>query len=690
MGQADRWYDDFFSVTRSTPHGPPVAGGTIMADLDALLKQLEDAANEGQLLSSALENLRKWLTPGQFGPEVAQVIGELADRRAWKELNDRFFEDLEFGTGGMRGRTIGEVIAPTEQGKNPPGMRPEIPAIGSKTMNFYNIRRATMGLCSFLLKDCARSGNPDRRPSLAIAHDTRFFSRSFAETAADVASKMGVDAILFPEERSTPQLSFTVREYGADAGVVITASHNPYHDNGYKAYYRDGAQVVEQADAIIQEVKSVESTVLEPVSDPGQIRILDEEADHKYLDRLLTVVLDPEAVKERSNRLGIVYTPLHGTGGRTLPAALKKLGCTPVLVQDQCSPDGAFPTVKSPNPENQEALSMAINLANHVSGSLVLATDPDSDRLGVGSRDSSGDIRLLTGNQIGSLIAFYRLDQMQSLGLLKGSNTLIKTIVTTDLQAEIAHAFGVKCIETLTGFKYIGEKLQGYEEQACAAIRREQPEVLEGTSWQQMDESLKRDLLQKYSTYYVFGGEESYGYSAADFVRDKDANLAAVMLVDMACHLNARGVNIHQYLDEIYMRFGYFEEKQVSLFRTGASGQEEIVKMMAGLREKSPDEIAGIRVKQRIDFKSDEIRDADGKQLPSSNVLSFVMANGFKVVARPSGTEPKIKFYILGRSGQNGSSSSIAKEELETAKSAVHEMVEEMAKAFVNLAESHV
>ncbi|MGI6300145.1 MAG: phospho-sugar mutase [Verrucomicrobiota bacterium] len=658
-----------------------------MVDMESLKKQLQDAASEGHLLPSALENILRWLTPGQYGPEVAQVISELVERRAWQELNDRFFEDLEFGTGGMRSRTIGEVITPTEQGKNPPGMRPELPAIGSKTMNFYNIRRATMGLCRFLL---AQSRPDGHRPTLAIAHDTRHYSRAFAETAAEVASKMGVNALLFPEDRSTPQLSFTVREYGADAGVVITASHNPYHDNGYKVYYRDGAQVVEHADAIISEVKAVESTVLPSVDAPGTITILGDDADRKYLAKLLTVVLDPEAVKSRSNRLGIVFTPLHGTGARTLPAALKELGCVPVLVQDQCSPDGAFPTVKSPNPENQEALAMAIKLAHHVSGNLVLATDPDADRLGVGSRDESGEIRLLNGNQIGSLIAHYRLERMQECGLLQGSNTLIKTIVTTDLQAEIAAEFQTQCVETLTGFKFIGEKLRIYEEQACAAIRQAQPELLQDRPWHQLDEPLKRELLQRYSTYYVFGGEESYGYSAADFVRDKDANLAAVMLVDMACHLNAQGVTIHQYLDRIYRRFGYFEEKQVSLFRTGASGQEEIGRMMAGLRSAAPSEIGAVKVERMVDFKRDEVLDADGKALPNSNILSFVMANGFKIVARPSGTEPKIKFYILGRSHRPGERPDLDETGLNEAKTQVRQQVEQFADAFVGLAESLV
>jgi len=657
-----------------------------MTDHETLRARLDRALADRALDSSAHKNVQEWLRPSEYGPEVLAILGELVELEAWRELNDRFYAQLEFGTGGMRGRTIGRVIAPTEQGDAPPGQPPRVPAIGSTTLNFYNIRRATIGLCIYTLRERRSSGRVAGRPTIVIAHDTRHFSHAFAETAADVAVRMGLDAIVFPAERSTPQLSFSVREYGADAGVVITASHNPYHDNGYKVYYRDGAQVVRHADGIIAEVQAVTSPRVPEAPAPGSLRRLDAEADGRYRARLHHVVLEPAALRVATRHgLKIVYTPLHGTGARIIPDVLRELGCAPILVAEQAAPDGGFPTVASPNPENQAALTMAIALAEREKAALVIGTDPDADRLGAGAPDASGQIRLLTGNQLGSVLAHYRLERLQSQGRLAGSNAIIKTIVTTDLQAAIAAQFGVKCVETLTGFKYIGEKLEDYEQAGWAAYlaRCRQEGRAPVARWHDLNLDAERGILQTHSTFYVFGGEESYGYSGADFVRDKDANMSAVMLVELVCSLEARGLTLHQYLDDLYAQFGYFEEKPKDIFREGATGQAQIEAMMDGLRRQPPETIGCHAVTRIDDYARDEIRDADGKRLPPSNVLGYTLEDGCRVVVRPSGTERKIKFYLLGRSAPPPAGTRLDPGALAAAKERVRRELERIAGEFV-------
>ena len=403
-----------------------------------LRETLEHAVHEDRLLAASVANILQLLSGGN-NPLYTATIEELAENEAWTELNDRFFKTLAFGTGGLRGRTIGKIVTRAEAGSRVGSVCPEFPCVGTNAMNFYNISRATQGLVRYI-KEYLAKNDPDATPSLAIAHDTRFFSRQFGEFAAKVASENGCNVFLFESSRSTPELSFAVRHTNSTAGIVITASHNPLHDNGYKVYFSDGAQVVEpHAGAIIGHVNAVASEVYEPLpkSQQGKLIYLGEELDDVYKARLRTLVLRPDVVANQKG-VKIVFTAIHGTGGIISVPVLRDLGFDVLTVAEQDKPDGSFPTVKSPNPENADALAMAIALAEAEHADIVIGTDPDADRMGVAFRDQTGKMQLLNGNQIGSLLAFYRIKTLKEQGVLNDQNraraVILKTVVTTDLQ----------------------------------------------------------------------------------------------------------------------------------------------------------------------------------------------------------------------------------------------------------------
>ncbi|PYI74895.1 MAG: phosphomannomutase, partial [Verrucomicrobia bacterium] len=408
--------------------------------MSTLLSQIGHALTEGKLRADAAENIRTMLS-GEESDFVARVIGELVKDNAWEELNDRFYKTLAFGTGGLRGRTIGKIVTAAERGTPTALGRPEFPCVGTNAMNYFNVARATRGLTSYIKKWRARKGM-DGRAKIVIAHDPRHFSNQFARLAAETASAEGCDAIVFDGPRSTPELSFAVRSLKADAGIVITASHNPPHDNGYKVYFNDGAQVVEpHASGIIAEVNAARATRLSneksDSSGRGDIATLGGEIDRAYMERLDTLILRREVIAQARD-LKIVYTPIHGTGGIIVKPMLTKLGLSFRVVPEQDHVDGRFPTVKSPNPENAEALNLGIVLARKENADLLAATDPDCDRLGVAVRTASAEMKLLSGNQIGSLLAWYRVKTLFNLGILTKENAsrgvIIKTFVTTDLQ----------------------------------------------------------------------------------------------------------------------------------------------------------------------------------------------------------------------------------------------------------------
>ena len=611
---------------------------------EQLDSKISGAVVDGQLMEPAAKNIRA-LLGGAPSDLYLRSVSELVDAREWPELKDRFYQTLAFGTGGLRGRTIGKIITSAERGNAHEGERPEFPCVGTNAMNFFNISRATRGLVEYL-HDCHRDQRVSVKPTIVIAHDPRFFSKEFAELAGKVASANGCDAFVFDGPRSVPELSFAVRYLRANAGVVITASHNPPHDNGYKVYFSDGAQVIEpDASGIIAKVNAIVSEAYEPVAKDrqGKITLIGKDIDDAYMHRLETLVLDPRVVHEAKS-LKIIYSPLHGTGGVIVKPMLKRLGFNFKVVPEQDHFDGRFPTVKSPNPENAEALTMAINLAEKEEADVVVATDPDCDRMGAAVRAGDGKMKLLTGNQIGSLIAWYRTKTLFEKGVLNKQNAsrgvIIKTFVTTDLQKAIAEHYGLRCVETLTGFKYIGAKLGNYERAIPEGLRRNYVDLSEGET---------RKLRLEHSSFYVFGGEESYGYSGADFVRDKDGNGAVIMFCEVAAYAKEHGKTVDQLLDDIYSEFGYFVEKNGSLVFEGAEGATKIARLIKSYATNPFQEVLGSKVGNIRNFETDEIKDVDGDQIPREKMLMFELQDGTRIAVRPSGTEPKIKYYLFAR-----------------------------------------
>jgi phosphoglucomutase len=574
----------------------------------------------------------------------AEVIAELADNEQWAELNDRFFRTLAFGTGGLRGRTIGKVVTKAERGNAPDDQPPEFPCVGTNAMNFYNVSRATQGLVAYL-QEWRRQQKIEGKAKIVIACDTRHYSKQFSELAAKTAAENGCDAAIFEGPRSTPELSFAVRYLGASAGIVITASHNPPHDNGFKAYFNDGAQVIEPyASAIIAKVNGIagESYPAKAASEQGEVRILGAEVDEAYMERVETLILNKELVRSAKN-LRIVFTPLHGTGGVIIKPMLERLGFNFAVVEEQDRFDGNFPTVASPNPENAAALQLGVELAQKTNADLVVATDPDCDRMGVAVR-AGGEMKLLTGNQIGSLMAYYRIRTLFERGILNAQNAsrgvIIKTFVTTDLQKAIAEKFGLRCVETLTGFKYIGAKLAKYERAVPEELRQ---------NYSHLTEDETRKLRLAHSSLYVFGGEESYGYSGSDFVRDKDGNGAAIMFCEVAAHAKSLGLTVAALLDEIFSEFGYFEEYTGSLTFEGAEGAETIKRLLASYVAQPPAEMLGAKVTHVKNFETETFHDVEGDTIPKEKMLIFELEDRTRIAVRGSGTEPKIKYYLFAQ-----------------------------------------
>ncbi|MGM9509283.1 phospho-sugar mutase [Larkinella sp. GY13] len=546
--------------------------------------------------SATQATIDHWLN-GNYDSETKAAIQKLLDNNESTELTDSFYKNLEFGTGGLRG-----VIG-----------------VGSNRMNRYTVGAATQGLANYL-----NAAFPDIDIKVAIAHDSRRMSPEFARIVADIFSANGIEVYLFSALRPTPELSFAIRQLGCQSGIVVTASHNPPEYNGYKAYWNDGGQVVAPHDKnIITEVNkitSIDDVKFDGV--PEKIHLIDEEIDSVYVERIKSNSINPDVIA-RQKDLNIVFTPIHGTGITLVPRVLKALGFTNVnIVEEQAEPDGNFPTVKSPNPEERDAMRLALEKAEAINADLIMATDPDADRVGSGARNHHGQFELLNGNQMASLIIYYLLQAWKDNGKLTGKEFVAKTIVTTDLIDKMCDQYGVYCYNTLTGFKYI------------AQIIRE----LEGQQ------------------QFIGGGEESYGYLIGDFVRDKDAIASCAMIAELTAYAKDKGLSLFDLLMEMYQKFGFYYEGLISLTKKGKTGAEEIQQMMADFRANPPKQIAGSPVLRVDDYASLERTDLTtgektaieaGKMgIESSNVLQFFTADGTKVSARPSGTEPKIKFYV--------------------------------------------
>lgn len=640
-------------------------------------ERIHQALESENLLPEAAERLLEWLD-GPFLQDWARAsIASLVQKEAWEELNDRFYQNMAFGTGGMRGRTIGRVPAPEEleDGKDP--LKPKHAAVGSNVLNDVNVIRATIGLFHYAEQYLGQEGRGYAIPTVVIAHDVRFFSRHFCELTASTWSALGGNAFIFDGPRSTPQLSFTVRELRATCGVVITASHNPPHDNGYKCYFEDGAQVVApHAEGIIERVNAVR---LDSVSDfyavdLGRVRVLDASLDQAYQEALMENVLDGDLVRKVSPK--IVFSAIHGTGGVASVPALRNLGVEVVEVPEQARHDPRFPTVKSPNPENAEALRMGVETAEAEGASVVLGMDPDADRMGVAVRDGSGQLTLLNGNQIGSALAEYRIRKLVEQGVLPEGGTkraaLIKTFVTTGLQEAIANHYGLKVIETLTGFKYIGDKLLDYEEELKKTLLEKEGWAID---YDATPMPTRRRLLLEHSTYYVFGGEESYGYLASDRVRDKDANAAAILFSELAAWIADRGLTFPEFLDEIYRKYGFYDEALVNVYYEGAAGAAKIRRILETYRSSPPEEMNGSRITRFIDFGREDLKDADGLAIPKQDFYRLELEDGTAYAVRGSGTEPKIKFYTFGREDVGEGA------DLESVKTSVRERLASLGRA---------
>ena len=610
---------------------------------------ISEAVRNGDLLAGAGERLLSWLESPGLQPWAREALEELVSRSEWGELNDRFYQDLAFGTGGMRGRTIGAVAAASETGGGGPG-NPDHAAAGANVLNDINVARATMGLYRYTRAYLNGEGRDYEVPQLVIAHDVRFFSRHFCELAASVWSRMGGQSFVFDGPRSTPQLSFSVRFLRAHAGVVVTASHNPSHDNGYKVYFGDGAQIVSpHAEAIVNEVNKVAlgETADYLEIDLSRVVTLGKSVDEAYLDVLEGSVLDPDLL--RRNRPKVVFTSLHGTGRVAAVLLLERLGLPVSEVAEQAEPDPRFPTVKSPNPENAEALAMAIEQAKREGADLVVATDPDGDRMGVAVPSPDGEMVLLTGNTIGSLLAEFRINQLEKAGILtpenSGNAALVKTFVTTPLQEKIGTAHGLRVVDTLTGFKWIGAKLRKYQNTLEKKLLESDGTALD---YDHTDYRRRARLLLEHSTFYVFGGEESYGYLANDLVRDKDANAAVLMFCELLAALAEEGKTVLEFLDDLYLRYGCHLEQLGNVYYEGAAGAAKIARILESYRSAPPTGINGTAVAEFTDFGTDTIRDADGDEVPAQDFYFVRLADGNSYAVRGSGTEPKIKFYVFG------------------------------------------
>lgn len=609
-----------------------------------LLEKVERVSAKEVLNKSSVRNMKEWVGSGCL-PEWAQAsLSELIDSESWEELNDRFFDHITFGTGGMRGRTVGKVVTSAE-GSNGKGGEYKHAGVGTSMLNDFNIIRATIGLFQYSSAFKKSCGAKNARPRLVIAHDVRHFSRHFCMLAASTWTRLGGEAMFFDGPRSTPQLSFSVRYLNATAGIVITASHNPPHDNGYKVYFQDGGQVVSpHAEGIISKVKSVglKDATIHLEIDDSQIIVLGEKEDEAYLKAIESGVMDPELIHKQKPK--VVFTPIHGTGAVASLPLMKRLGvdCCPLEIQMVQDPD--FVTVRSPNPENPEALMLAVEKADNVGAELVIGTDPDADRMGVAVRRKNGDFVFPTGNQIASVLTEYKISKLKEIGWLPQAGTksaaIIKTFVTTPLIDAIAKGHGLKVINTLTGFKWIGSKIKDYED---LLVRR----LDNNKKYDSLEDLERAQLLIKYSTFFVFGGEESYGYLSSDKTRDKDANAAAILFCELAADLKSKGITFEEYLDDLYLKYGYFQEGLLNINYEGASGVQKIQAILSSYKSNPPTSVDGIEIVSKTDFSKDVLFDDDGKRIPSQDFFLFELSNGYKYAVRGSGTEPKIKFYLF-------------------------------------------
>jgi phosphoglucomutase len=608
-----------------------------------LLDRIAAATKAGHLLPSTSENMGAFLAARL--PSWAEAsLEELLAQSAWGELNDRFYRFLEFGTGGMRGRTMGVVTAKAEIGVLSERGSPEHAAIGSNMLNDFTLIRAVVGLYRYTASYRASQGESGKA-RLVIAYDVRHFSRYFSDLAASTWNRLGGEAFVFDGPRPTPQLSYTVRWLQAHAGVVITASHNPPHDNGFKAYFEDGAQLVPPHDqGVVREVDAVPLKELAPflVMDLTGVTTLGRAADDAYLAVAGQAVLDPAVFQQV--KLKVVFTNIHATGAIHSLPLLIHAGCHVATVPEQLVFDGRFPTVKSPNPENAAALAMAVALADERGSDVVLATDPDADRMGCAVRNRAGKMELLTGNQIGALLAEYRITKYKELGWVPAGGSpraaIIKTFVTTQLLDAIGRSHGIKVINTLTGFKWIAAKLRRYEETLGAAMGP-------GFKYESTPFAERARLLLAHSTFYVFGTEESYGYLPNDYLRDKDGNSACLMFAEVCAWVKARGLTVPEYLDEIFLRCGFYREGVINIYYEGASGHAKIKRILESYRTNPPAKFGEVAVVEFRDFGREKILDADGETIPAQDLYMVKLANGYSFAARGSGTEPKMKFYLF-------------------------------------------
>lgn len=527
-------------------------------------------------------------------------------------FTEAFYTDLEFGTGGLRG----------------------IMGVGTNRLNKYTVGLATQGFANYL-----NWAFPNQTPAVAIAYDSRNNSPEFSKNAADVLTANGIRVYLFDALRPTPLLSFAVRHLNCQGGIVVTASHNPPEYNGYKVYWEDGGQIVAPHDAgIIAEVRKIESyKQVKTTADPALLSYIGTDVDEAYFEELKKKALSPKAVQAQHN-LPIVYTSLHGTGSTMVPSVLKAIGFDNVHeVAEQAVPNGDFPTVASPNPEEGAALHMGIELAKKVQAEIVLGTDPDSDRVGIAVKDDEGNFQLLNGNDTGALLVWYQLTRMKELGSIPKNGFIGKTIVTSELIAEIATYFGLPCYNTLTGFKFIADLIR----------KKEGKEV------------------------FITGGEESYGYMIGDFVRDKDAVAASMVICEMTAWAKNNGKSLLDLLKEIHLTLSVYREALVSLKKEGKSGKEEIAALMQRFRKNTPKVLAGIQVVKLLDYKSSEAKDLLSGEVtkidqPASNVIQLILEDGSIVTARPSGTEPKIKFYFSVKDADSSAEYAVRRATLET------------------------
>ncbi len=575
----------------------------------------------GNIMADYKLNYERWINSPKVDEETKKEL--LSIKEDEKEIEERFYRELEFGTAGMRG----------------------ILGAGTNRMNVYNVRRATMGVAKRVLD----LGDDAKKAGVLIGYDTRNFSKIFAEETAKVLAAHEIKVYLFDTVHSVPEVSFGIRELGCALGVVITASHNPKEYNGYKVYGNDGGQLPPAAaDVVVEAINNcdvfddIKIISMEDAIAKNLVEIVGPELNEKFLNEIKTQQLNPDAINEVANTFKLIYTPFHGTGSRPVQEILKRIGFKNVIVvKEQDTEDGNFPTVKSPNPEDKEGFEIAIKMAKENDVDLIIGTDPDCDRVGIVVRDGNGEYQTFTGNQTGALLCEYILSQKKANNTLKDNSVIIKTIVTTELATAIANAYGVEIMNVLTGFKYIGEKMT--------------------------------EFASTGSHSYVFGFEESYGYLAGTHARDKDGVVATMLIAEMAAYYKTKNMSLYEALLDIYDRYGFFAERTVSITMPGKDGMEKMAELLKGLRTSPITKINGLDVIKTTDYNEQTIKTADGtisqlEGLPKSDVIKFNLSDKkSQLIIRPSGTEPKIKFYL-----------SSSQESLDKANKVVEEMLSDI------------